>query len=117
MKRVSAGNETKRKSGSIPSLGNPRLVAASKRALEAHTRVKRFAEHLTEELDHVTSPNGIPAMELDPEDSMVIAVEKVITTAKSTVPPPLGAETVEGVTPSRATTKQGLAPIRKPTGG
>lgn len=116
MKKVST--ESKRLSGSIPSITNQRLVAASKRAREAHTRVKRFAEHLGEELDQLTSPNGIPVMDLDPEDSMVVAVEKVITTAKSTtVPPPLRAAMGEGVTPSRATTRQGIAPIRKPTGG
>ena len=114
MKKVST--ESKRLSGSIPSITNQRLVAASKRAREAHTRVKRFAEHLGEELDQLTSPNGIPVMELDPEDSMVVAVEKVITTAKSTVPPPFRG-TVESVTPSRATTRQGIAPLRKPTGG
>jgi hypothetical protein len=116
-----ASTETTRQSGTIPSVSNQRLVAASKRARESYTRVKRFAEHLSEELDHLTSPNGIPITELDPEDSMVVAVEKVITTVKSTVPPPLRAAMAEGVTPSRAATRQGIAPIaapiRKPTGG
>jgi hypothetical protein len=97
---------------------NPRLAAAGTRALEAHARVRRSAEHLGEELDealeHVTLTNGIPMMELDPEDSMVIAVEKVITTAKSTSPPPFRGPEVS--TP-RTSTKPGVAPLRKPTGG
>lgn len=112
-----ASTEVKRSSGMHPSISNQRLVAASKRAREAHTRVKRVAENLGEELDQLTSPNGAPVMELDPEDSMVVAVEKVITTAKSTIPPPLRVATAESVTPSRTSTRQGIAPIRKPTGG
>jgi hypothetical protein len=74
-KRAPTGSEAKLQS-------NQRLVAASARALEAHARVRRMADHLAEELEHVTSPHGIPTTELDPEDSMVVAVEKVIATAK-----------------------------------
>jgi len=114
-----ASTESKRASNSLPSISNQRLVAASKRARESHTRVKRFAEHLSEELDHLTSPGGVPITDLDPEDSMVVAVEKVITTAKPTMPPPFRA--AGGVMPSRTATRQGLtapnASPRKPTGG
>lgn len=59
-----------------------RLAEAGRRALEAHARVRNVADRLGEELDEVTSPHGIPTMDLDPEDSMVIAVEKVIASAK-----------------------------------
>ena len=101
---------------SISSVSNQRLIAASKRALEAHARVQRLAEHLREELEHSTSPHGVPAMELDPEDSMVIAVERVITTAKATTPPPMGMAPEEVATP-RTSTKMGVVSLRKPTGG
>jgi hypothetical protein len=119
MKRSATGSEAKRQSnGKIPSVSNQRLVAASKRALEGHKRVQRFAEHLSEKLDDVTSPNGIPTMNLDPDDSMVIAVERVITTAKATTtPPPLSAPMEEVVTPRTATSRGITSPVRKPTGG
>lgn len=91
MSRAGTGSEGKRAStGTIASVSNQRLIAASKRALESHARVARLAEHLNEELDHVTSPQGVPVTNLDPEDSMVIAVEKVIASAKVTTPPPFG---------------------------
>jgi hypothetical protein len=120
MTRASTGSEAKRQlngSGTITSVSNQRLVAASKRALEAHARVRRLAERLGEELEHITSPHGIPTMELDPEDSMVIAVEKVITTAKATTPPPISTAADEDVATSRTPTRLGVAPLRKPTGG
>jgi hypothetical protein len=120
MKRSATGSEKKRQSnGALPSVSNQRLVAASKRVLEGHKRVQRFAERLSEELEDGTSPNGIPTMDLDPEDSMVVAVERVISTAKATTPPPLG-RPMEDVTLSspRTATSRGIAsPLRKPTGG
>ena len=86
MKRAHTGSEAKLQTNGINGTGgsvsNQRLIAAGKRTLEAHARVRRMAEHLGEELESVTSPHGIPSTELDPEDSMVIAVENAITTAK-----------------------------------
>lgn len=121
MTRSSTGSEAKRQIngsvGTIPSsVSNQRLVAASKRALEAYARVQRFAEHLGEELEQVTSPHGIPTTQLDPEDSMVIAVERVISTAKATTPPPMGLADEE-VSTSLTPTRLGVASLRKPTGG
>ncbi len=116
MTRDPTGSAPKRQSGALYSISNQRLVTASKGALESHARVQRFAEHLGEELDQVTSPHGIPTTDLDPEDSMVIAVERVITTAKTTAPPPFGVA-VESVGIPRTTTSMGIAPpLRKPTG-
>lgn len=66
--------------GSITTL-NPRVQAAGARALESYTRLRRVAARLSEELDEVTSPHGIPTTELSEEDSMVIAVERVIASA------------------------------------
>lgn len=66
--------------GSMTTL-NPRVQAAGARALESYTRLRRVASRLSEELDEVTSPHGIPTTDLDEEDSMVIAVERVIATA------------------------------------
>lgn len=125
MTRAPTGNETKRQSnGAMPSSSNQRLVAASKRALEAHARVQRFATHLSEELARSEEleydpAQGIP-LELDREDSMVIAVEKVIATAKSTTPPPIAEMTSssrEEVALPRASTRRGIVSLRKPTGG
>lgn len=83
MKRAPTGSQAKlQTNGTGGSASSQRLIAAGKRTLEAHARVRRMAEHLSEELDNVTTSHGIPSTELDPEDSMVIAVEKVITTAK-----------------------------------
>jgi len=112
MARAPTESETKRQPNGV---ANPRLSAATKRALEAHARVQLFAEDLCEELEHGTSLHGIPTTELDPEDSMVIAVEKVITTAMATTPAPIGAK--EEVPAARTVTKPGVTPPGKPTGG
>jgi hypothetical protein len=60
---------------------NPRVQTAGVRALDAHTRLRRVAERLSEELDEITSPHGVPTTELSDEDSMVIAVERVLASA------------------------------------
>ena len=60
---------------------NPRVQAAGVRAIDAYTRLQRLAVRLSEELEEVTSPHGIPTTELDDEDSMVIAVERVLASA------------------------------------
>ena len=54
------------------------MQSAGIRALESHVRLRRVAEALSEELDDVTSPHGVPTRDLDNEDSMVIAIERVI---------------------------------------
>lgn len=78
---------------------DPRLIAATRQAYEAHARVRRFANRLCEELDDVTSPHGIPVTELDPGDSMVVAVEHAI----------------QATTPKRKT-DLGMRPLSKPKG-
>lgn len=110
MKRASTGNEAKFRTGN-GAVSNQRLVAAGTRALEAHARVRRIAERLDEELDHVTSPHGIPTADLDPGDSVVIAVEKAITTAKraEVIPPPSPLAT------PRVSTRLGVVPLVKAT--
>lgn len=85
------------------NLSNQRLVAAGARAIEDHARVRRFADRLCEELDHVTSPHGIPVTDLDPEDSMVIAVEKMLASQPAVIPMP------------RTSTKLGIAVMPKTT--
>lgn len=59
-----------------------RVQSAGLNAIAAHARVRRKAEALTEELEEVTSPHGIPTTDLGEEDSMVIAVERVISSSK-----------------------------------
>ena len=119
MARAPTGSEAKRQrqsgTASAISSSNPRLGAAGTRAVEAHARVRRSADRLREELENLTAPNGVP-MELDPEDSMAVAVERVITTAKSTVSPPLGEGAMETVTAPQTPTKLGVTALRKPTG-
>ncbi len=55
-----------------------RMKAASVRAVDALKSVTRCANKLCEEMDEVTSPHGIPLMDLDEEDSVVIAVKTMI---------------------------------------
>lgn len=58
-----------------------RLQTAGMRALESQARLRRVAERLGEELAEVTSPHGIPTTDLGEEDSMVIAIDRVIASA------------------------------------
>lgn len=91
MKRSATNNDVKHV--------NQRLQAAGKRAVNAHASVRRLATRLTKEFETVTPSHGIVIADLDPEDSMVVAVERVIST---TSPPP---------TVSRARTNIGIAPM------
>lgn len=60
-----------------------RLQAAGLNAQAAHVRVRRKAEALLEEMEEITSPHNLPRVtDLDDDDSMVIAVERVISTGK-----------------------------------
>ena len=59
-----------------------RLQAAGLSAQAAHQRLRRKAETLVEEMEEVTSPHGIVVAELHEEDSMVIAVERVIESGR-----------------------------------
>lgn len=88
--------------------GDQRLQAACKRAVAAHTNVKRMANRLKQEFETLTPSNGIVVTDLDPEDSMVVAVEKVITTSASqTIPPPIVSRVRTNIT------NIGLAPMPK----
>lgn len=53
-----------------------RMQAAGVRAMDAHASVTRAARRVIEEMDEVTSPHGVPVVELQDEDSMVIAVNE-----------------------------------------
>ena len=64
-----------------PTSPTERLQAAGVRALDAHARVTRVARRVQQELDEVTSPHGVPVVELSDEDSMVIAVGTAIKRA------------------------------------
>ena len=78
---------------------NQRLQAAGKRAVAAHNNVKRIANRLCQEFETLTPSSGIVLADLDPEDSMVVAVERLIS--KTTPPPAV----------SRARTNIGIAPV------
>lgn len=54
------------------------MASASVRACESYKSVQRAAERLGDELEDVTSPGGIPITNLDDEDSMVVAVDRVL---------------------------------------
>ena len=59
------------------------MKAAAQRAIESSERLRRKAIELCEGLDQIPRPsNGVPTTGLSEEDSMVIAVERVIQTAK-----------------------------------
>lgn len=55
-----------------PSHNTERMRSAAVRALDSHASVTRAAKKVTEEMEEVTSPIGIPLVDLDDEDSMVI---------------------------------------------
>lgn len=95
MKRASTSNETKRPSTNNALTANQRLAAAGSDAIEAHARVRWLADCLSEELESAET-ESVPRA-IDPEDSMVVAVEKAANTmsavsasmaAVSTSPPP-----------------------------
>lgn len=54
------------------------MQAAGLSARAAYQRLRRKAETLVEEMEEVTSPHGVVIADLDDEDSMVVAVERVI---------------------------------------
>ncbi len=54
------------------------LQAAGHNAQAAYQRLRAKIESLSEEMDDITSPHGIKTTEFDDEDSMVIAVQKVM---------------------------------------
>ena len=56
-----------------------KLQAAGMRAIESYNRVTRFAQRFSEELEDITEPGnvGIPRA-LDPEDSVVTTIERVV---------------------------------------
>lgn len=60
-----------------------RVQAAGKRAIESHAKLRRVAESLGDEMDELTAPaTGVPVKELDPDDSMVIAIERAVATKR-----------------------------------
>ncbi len=114
MKRAPTGNEPKRPSRASAELSSsPRLAAAGSQAIEAHARVRWLAERLGEELEDAP-PDGAPPEDLDPSDSVVVAVEKATTTMKSVT---ASMAAVSGSSPSLSlpSTKLGIgAPAGKP---
>ena len=61
------------------------MAAAGLRALEAHSHVRRFAERLGGELNEVTErDDGLPT-NLEPEDPMMVAVEKALEASATMV--------------------------------
>jgi hypothetical protein len=58
--------------------GGDRMHAAGIRAIDAHKRLRSKAATLSREMDEVTSPHGIPVTNLSEEDSMVIAIDRVV---------------------------------------
>lgn len=82
MKRAASSNEAQRGNGSGSS-SSQRLAAAGLQAIEAHARVRRFAERLGEELEDTTPSHGVPTTDLDPEDSLVVSVGRAIAVTTS----------------------------------
>ena len=59
-----------------------RARVSGKKACEAFERVQAKANAINEELDELTNPGGVPKVELDPDDSMVIVFEHAIAANK-----------------------------------
>lgn len=117
MKRASSSNDAKRGDGGAGSSSGQRLATASSQALEAHTRVRRFAERLGEELDDVTPSRGVPTAELDPEDSMVVSVGRAIavTASMATISEAATAAIAPVLERRPSSTKPGVGPPPKRT--
>lgn len=57
---------------------NQRMQAATSRVEESCKRVKDISNEILRELEDVTPIPGIPMMDLDDEDSAVIAIHEVL---------------------------------------
>jgi len=57
------------------SIAGQRMLSASVRAMDAHLALRRKADRVSEEMDDITNPHGIPTTELSAEDSLVIVVD------------------------------------------
>jgi len=71
------------KIGLIKMTPESRVQAAGLSAQAAHQRLRRKAESLIEEMEEVTAPHGIPVAGLSADDSMVVAVSRVIETRRA----------------------------------
>lgn len=60
-----------------------RIQTAGINAQGAYRRLRSKIESLSEEMDDITSPHGVKVTEFDDEDSMVIAVQRVIDGGKT----------------------------------
>jgi hypothetical protein len=63
------------------AVASHRLQASGIRTRAAYARLRDKIDALEEEMDEVTSPHGIPKTDLSSEDSLVIAVDRVIASA------------------------------------
>lgn len=52
-----------------------RMAAAEMRAITAYRSIGNKADEILDELEEVTDPNGIVKVEIEKEDSLVIAIE------------------------------------------
>lgn len=64
------------------STAGERLESAGHRAQDAYRSVRRYAERVTEEMEEVTSPHGIPTANLSEEDSLVTTIAETIAVVR-----------------------------------
>jgi len=82
---------------------NQRVQAATNRVVESCRRVESISDQLIEELEDFTPIEGVPLMDMDEEDSAVIAITEVLesrTVEQQALAGP--------VTPKRARTEPGI---------
>ena len=60
---------------------NERVQAAALRAVSASRRIEKLADNVLDEIEDYTPVQGVPLMDLDDEDSAVVAVKEVLTAA------------------------------------
>ena len=58
-----------------------RVQAATTRAVTACRRVENLADNILDEIEDYTPVQGVPLMDLDDEDSAVVAVKEVLSSA------------------------------------
>jgi exonuclease VII large subunit len=61
------------------------LQSAGVRAVDAYASIRRHAKRITEELNEITSVQGIPVTELSDEDSLVTTIAATIATTIAAV--------------------------------
>lgn len=68
--------------GAVRGIVTHRVQVAGTKACEAYDRLRRLADRLSEEMEEVTAPHGVPTQDLDSDDSLVTTIEAVMASGE-----------------------------------